>query len=113
VDHAVAQFTHAEDLRQRGKQLGGEPLRGMPGHAHGLHPLDKLVCDAQLAEPTGAGEAFLRGRRLGGGVGTRRGEIHDLPLMDTKDGMQPVLAQEGQMGKGTEGAISHQDVPRA
>ena len=59
VGDTVTQFTHAEDRRERGKQLGGEPRRGMHGHAHGLHPLDELVCPSQLAEPTGAGQALL------------------------------------------------------
>jgi len=45
-------------------------------------------------------------------MGTRRGAIAKLPLMDTKDGMEPVLAQESQMGTGAEGAITHEDVPR-
>jgi hypothetical protein len=45
-------------------------------------------------------------------MGTRRGEIDHLPLMDTKDGMEPVLAQEGQMGQGAEGAIAHEHIPR-
>ena len=60
--------------------------------AHRLHPLAELVRDAQLAEPAGAGQAFLHGRRLGSGVGTGRREIYNWPLMDAKDGMQSLLA---------------------
>jgi hypothetical protein len=73
VGHAVAQFTHAEDCWERGEHLRGEPLRGMRGQAHRLHPLDELVRPAQLAEPTGTGQALVPRRRRGGWYGDETG----------------------------------------
>ena len=113
MGHTVAQFPHAEDRRERSEHLRSESLWGMRGQAHRLHPLDELVRPAQLAEPSGAREALLPRRRLGGGMGTRMGQIDNLALMDTKDSMKSLLAQEGQQGKGAEGTIAHEHIPGA
>ena len=40
-------------------------------------------------------------------------EIHNLLLMHAKDGMEPLLAQQGEMDKGAERAISYEHVARA
>jgi hypothetical protein len=40
-------------------------------------------------------------------------EIHQLPLLDAKDGVEALLVQACQMGQGAERAIAHQHVPRA
>jgi len=81
--------------------------------AHGFDPCDKLVCHTEWAEPTGAREPLLRGPRLGRRVGMSGGDIHNLLLMYTQDGMECRLAQERQMGKGAERPIPHEDIARA
>jgi hypothetical protein len=43
-------------------------------------------------------------------VGTRRREIHNLFLVHAKKGMEVLLTQERQMGKGAERTIPHEDI---
>ena len=45
-------------------------------------------------------------------MGAGGGEIHNLLLMDAKDGMVSLLAQQGEMDKGAERAISYEHISR-
>jgi hypothetical protein len=46
-------------------------------------------------------------------VGAGGWEIHNLLLMDTQDGVEALLAQQGEMNKGAERAISYEHISRA
>jgi hypothetical protein len=92
LGHAGAHCAYAAHRRERGQQRGGQPGRRVHGRAHGFDPLDELVRDAQLAEPAGAGQPLLRGLWVGRRMGTGRRDIHHLPLLDAKAGMEALLA---------------------
>jgi hypothetical protein len=108
--HPIWPFSHCQARRQWRPLLCRHPL----GPAEGLAPLDALLMRPKLLQPLGARLPFVAlaaPPRLD--MGPARGEGHAVLLRDAAHGMRASLHEEGEMGLGTEAAISHQDIPGA
>jgi hypothetical protein len=76
--------------------------------------VDKLIVLPELLEPAGARLPFVAlapGARLS--MGTSRGEVHEVFLLDAEDGVHARLDQQGKRRLGTKAPVGDQDITGA
>lgn len=107
----VLQFSHRKAIGQVRKLLRLHPLRT----GHRFEPVDKLVVFPELLQPPGARlPCVARAPPCARfSMGTSRGEVHDVLLMEAEHGMYARLHEQREMRIGAKAPVCHQDIARA